>query len=111
MIFVGGEEYMKPGGGGHTQYGADKRGGGKMKTKPEMKRPYCVRSSSIAWSPCSPNPWQLLVVQSKQYRAAMDCNYLCIQNNYVVTLCNQESQSMAGIYVWHLNLVVKFHAG
>ena len=45
----GGEEYMKLGGGGHTLYGADKRGG-EVKTKPEMKRPYWVRSSSIAWS-------------------------------------------------------------
>ena len=27
------------------------RGGGEVKTKPEMKRPYWVRSSSIAWSP------------------------------------------------------------
>ena len=27
LIFVWGEEYMKPGGGGHTLYGADKRGG------------------------------------------------------------------------------------
>ena len=34
---------------GHTLYGADKRGI-EVKTKAEMKRPYWVRSSSIAWS-------------------------------------------------------------
>ena len=35
----GGIRYMEP-----------TRGGGEVKTKPEMKRPYWVRSSSIAWS-------------------------------------------------------------
>ena len=45
----GGEENLRPEGWGHTLYGADKRGI-EVKTKPEMKRPYWVRSSSIAWS-------------------------------------------------------------
>ena len=48
-FFEGGEENLRPEGWGHTLYGADKRGI-EVKTKPEMKRPYWVRSSSIAWS-------------------------------------------------------------
>ena len=47
-FFGGGEAHIMPGGGWHMVYGANKRG--EVKTKPEMKRPYWVRSSSIAWS-------------------------------------------------------------
>ena len=50
IFFWGGAGVYEARRRGGIRYMEPTRGGGEVKTKPEMKRPYWVRSSSIAWS-------------------------------------------------------------